>query len=169
MNKISLIKNNKTEESHDNQVKKKSKFKKFLSSSMAVMVLTVGLSSPMTLRADDSQERVKKRIDKTIELIDEKIEENNKIVEEKNKRIEKNNEIIEKADKEIERNKKIVEEAKKEEMEARNKLCKGLEEQIPQMKDYCSKNKCDENQKSILKRSLNTYKEKCETLVVKSE
>jgi TolA-binding protein len=162
MNKISLIKNNKTEESHDNQVKKKSKFKKFLSSSMAVMVLTVGLSSPMTLRADDSQERVKKRIDKTIELIDEKIEE-------KDKRIEKNNEIIEKADKEIERNKKIVEEAKKEEMEARNKLCKGLEEQIPQMKDYCSKNKCDENQKSILKRSLNTYKEKCETLVVKSE
>lgn len=144
MNKISLI-NNKTKES--NNKRKKNKFKKFLSSSMAVMVLSVGLAAPMTLRGEETEKKTH-----TINDVKEKLD-----------RIE------EKLDKTI----KMVEEKKAEELkkieEAKIEYCSNLEKNIPLMRDYCSKNKCDEEQNKILTSSLKDYKELCEKLVTKKE
>jgi TolA-binding protein len=179
MNKISLI-NNKTEESHDNKVKKKSKFKKFLSSSMAVMVLSVGLAAPMTLRADDTD---KKEI-KTVQDANERLVDGMKKIKKKaEKKLEEVREEIKEIDKKIEQNNKEIEESKKREMEAKKqemearkqieennrKFCSKLETIIPAMKNYCSKNKCSEEQNKKMSEAQKDYKERCEKLVTKRE
>jgi TolA-binding protein len=169
MNKISPI-NNKTEESHDNKVKKKSKFKKFLSSSMAVMVLSVGLAAPMTLRGEETE--YDKKVKRVVNLMEKEIEKNNQKIEDNNKKIEDNNKKIEENNKEIEKSKKVLEEAKKEEMEARKELkknCISLEKWLVQVKNHCSNNECTTEQKKTILEKDKEYSRNCEELLVTLE
>jgi len=142
-----------SEESNVNQVNKnhkKSKFNKFFSTVTAVMIASSIALGPMTLRGEDTENKKEKTY--TVKDVREDLKEMK--------------ETLNKTQKEIEKRK--AEELKKIE-EANKEYCAALETNIPQMKKYCSENKCTEEQNKILTTSLKDYKEKCEKLIVEKK
>jgi hypothetical protein len=128
-------------------MKELSKFTKFLSSLIAVMVLSVGLAAPMILRADDNNKELIKKTKAA--LLEEK--------ERNDRKIKEADETIKKADEEIAKAKKKIEEAKK--------LCLNLNNWLIKAEEYCSKNKCSEEDNKIVNEKKKEYQENCSELM----
>ncbi len=129
------------------------KFNKFFSTVTAVMIASSLTLGPMTLRAEDTENKDKQYTKQEV------LDALTKVKEENNKKIKEADERIKKADKEINEAKEKLENINK-------KYCSDLEKIIPAMKDYCSKNKCTEDQNKKMTEAQKEYKDNCEKLVV---
>ena len=163
------------------------KFNKFFSTISIVMIASSLTLGPMTLRAEDTTQ---KQVESFKTLLDEDIRESTKelikqLIDKLNKKEfnnetkellakirkalleekEINNQKIKEADERIKKADEEIKEAKEKQEESNKMYCNTLNVTIPQMKNYCSKNKCTEEQNKILAESLKDYKEKCKTLV----
>jgi septal ring factor EnvC (AmiA/AmiB activator) len=151
------------------------KLNNLFSTVTTVMIASSIALVPMTLRGEETEDKNQITYEELIKKSKESTEELRKAGEKNMKEglegIKKADEKIEKADAEIERSKKEIEDAKKKieeadkKIEEAKKLCLNLNNWLIKAEEYCSKNKCSEEDNKIVNEKKKEYQENCSELM----